>query len=914
MKKCKNDKRKKYKKTIQVCTLSAFCLTAAIGGLIMENTYADEILLIPNVTQRESQSDTQSQNANNESYVQIISEDIKRTNSVGKEYFHRVRSYPEVSMPDHPQAADKINAYYQNEILAQDDQDAEEFIQNSVSDAESYDLDFSYEYTQEINCMRADEAVISFSIMNTDYTGGAHGGEGITSENFDSQTGTHLSLTDVMTEDPMSAERLAALVAEGLYEDQEVYSMLYDTAQIPTNAKKLVEDGKSWYFAEDGMVLYFSTYAIAPYAAGDIEITVPYEELSTIVKDQYLYPGKQFTVTNVYADGSSAPYEITQTQAPQESQVWQNTGSPDFSYMSQVYNVFSSGDLASMSACAQSDQANQIANQIVADPSSNGCRIVFLDEQSAKTQTGNGIGLYLFLNEDGSWSSGYGWYYGHYTNGKRDGNGSLFWVKEPGSEFYFWLRDCVWQNDTISGTISFSQYTYLNDRYVEAVFSGDYTNGRENGTIRMDCSVDGCAYSFVWNSTDGVRQQITPPEGFTLPDGCYLAALGTSPDTTAPRYYYGEPERPYGIRTELYRKAENVQPQESQTTEVSTVMRCAFEQEYKGVTYTSFELPFGEDPGLYDGKTKLGISKHSRFVIWNDMVIYGDESVYGMGGSKLYISNMDGSGEYVIEDLWYDYDNFAVTEDGMLYYSQWVDYAKPTNVICYDLNAGQKAVITSGTFINAAEDVIYVSAEANGAYKTFKINRHDWSDWTDTGYEAGRTQSVGAWIFDCPQESSDMIRWGLDTNSVTERALVTDPPQININSQAYQVPLFGETNIGQKLAVKHDTNHYYVLTQESKDWIELPEQRDLSEIIYNWVTNNCVKYDFLGSGETIPMRQIDVNMGSVYYVNDDAVYLEYPYTDVKFKAETDENGYFNWLIVKFAPDEEPVPVGGLFMQ
>lgn len=52
MKKCKNDKRKKYKKTIQVCTLSAFCLTAAIGGLIMENTYADEILLIPNVTQR----------------------------------------------------------------------------------------------------------------------------------------------------------------------------------------------------------------------------------------------------------------------------------------------------------------------------------------------------------------------------------------------------------------------------------------------------------------------------------------------------------------------------------------------------------------------------------------------------------------------------------------------------------------------------------------------------------------------------------------------------------------------------------------------------------------------------------------------------------------------------------------------
>lgn len=931
MKTIKNEKRKKWKNQIQTYALSALCLTAFTGGWMMEKTYANE------VTQNESQADGQSDAANAESNVKLISEESKRINSAGKNYFRRVRSYPEVSMPDNPQAADAINTYYQNQILAQNDQDAEEFIQSYVSDPESYTLDFCYEYLDEITCTRADASAMSFSILTLDYTGGAHGGERSTSENFDSQTGAHLSLTDVLTEDPLAQERLASLVAEGLYADQEVYSMLYDTTQIPTNAKELVEDGTSWYFAEDGMVLYFSTYAIAPYAAGSVEVTIPYAELSTIVKDQYLYPGTPFETTTVSTDGSADSYEVVQTQAPSEATV-------DFSY--QVYNTFLSGDLASMSAIAQSDQANQIAQQIAADPSSNGCRVVLLDEQSAKTQTGNGIGLYLFLNEDGSWSSGYGWYYGHYTNGKRDGNGSLFWVREPGSEFYFWLKDGVWQNDTISGAISFSQYTYLNDRYVQATFSGDYANGRENGTIRMECNVDGCAYSFVWNSTDGVRQQITPPDGFTLPDGCYLAALGTSPDTATPRYYYGEPGRPYGIRTELYRTVENVQAQEtqspetsvssdlsqqtetaessfdqndtqdtqSQSTEAPTVMRCAFEQDYKGVTYTSFELPFGEDSGLYEGKTKLDISKHSRFVIWNDMVIYGDEQISGMGGSKLYISNLDGSGEYVIEDSWYDYDNFAVTKDGMLYYSQWVDYAMPTNVICYDLNAGQKAVITSGTFINAAEDIIYVSTEANGTYGTFKINRHDWGDWTDTGYEIGRTQSVGAWIFDCPQESSDMIRWGLDTNSVTERILVTDPPQISFLNQPYPGSLFGKTDIGQNLVVKHDTDRYYVLTQESKDWIELPEQRDLSDLVYSWATDNCVKYDFFGSDEAIPMRQIDVNMGRIYYVNDDAVYLEYPYTDLKFKTETNETGYFNWLIVKFAPGEEPVPVGGLFMQ
>ena len=106
--------------------------------------------------------------------------------------------------------------------------------------------------------------------------------------------------------------------------------MLYDYCADPTNSKETCRRWEKLVFCRRWNGVVFSTYAIAPYAAGDIEITVPYEELSTIVKDQYLYPGTQFTVTNVCVDGSSAPYEITQTQALQEAQVWQNTGSRIF--------------------------------------------------------------------------------------------------------------------------------------------------------------------------------------------------------------------------------------------------------------------------------------------------------------------------------------------------------------------------------------------------------------------------------------------------------------------------------------------------------------------------------------------------------------------------------------------------------
>lgn len=951
-------KLRKWKKWVPM--LSAACFTMVAGWANIENTYADGIFLTPNPTQSETQVDGQNESAEIQPYVQLIVENIRRSNSSGKEYFYRIRSYPKVSMPENPQAAEAINSYYRDQILSQSDEEAEQFIQSWVSDPETYDYDFSYEYTEEISCARADTSVLSFSIYCSDYEGGAHPGEGQKSENFDGQTGEHLSLSDVLTEDPLSSERLAALIANGMYADEEVYSMLYDTAEIPQNAKKLVEEGTNWYFTQDGMVFYFSPYAIAPYAAGIIEIKVPYAALSTIVKDQYLTPSTQFTQTSVQAEGSPEPYDTsasmtqetehsdssTQTSQVQQTSVSQSVGSADYSYMSQIYNVFQSKDLASMSASAQSEQANQIANQIAADPSANGCRVVFLDEMSAKTQTGNGIGLYLFLNEDGSWSSGYGWYYGHYTNGKRDGSGSLFWVKEPGSEFYFWLKDATWQNDTISGPISFSQYTYLNDRYVEAVFYGDYVNGRENGTIQMECNVDGCAYSFVWNSENGVRQQITPPEGFALPDGCYLASLGTSPDTANPRYYYGEPGRPYGIRTELYRKVEtetapsqvmdnsemptsivetettngyeaSAEQTQIQTTEQPAVMRAAFEQDYKGVTYTSFALSQGYDEQLYEGKTKLSIPC-SKFVIWNDKIIYSDDASYMSAGSffdKLYISDLDGNNEQIIEEQCDTYIPFIVASDGMLYYSQWVDFAKPTNIICYDLNFGQKAVITNGELQNLTEDTIYVATNLDGTDGIFEINRYNWSDWSKTGYELGQTRSIGAWIFDYVEENGDIIRWGLETNSVTERIAITDPPQINIgHQQVDKNPLIGRTDMGQWLATKYDTDGYYIMSQESKDWIKLPENSDLSDLIYNWLLENCVKYDINKTEQPIEKRQTDTNSGYVFYVNDNAVYLRYMCDYVQLKNDTSQYPSFSHVIVRFAPGEDPVVVGGMFVQ
>lgn len=52
--------------------------------------------------------------------------------------------------------------------------------------------------------------------------------------------------------------------------------------------KNLHEQTGNFFFAADGLVFSYPPYAVAPFVAGQVELTLPYAQLRGIIKDAYL--------------------------------------------------------------------------------------------------------------------------------------------------------------------------------------------------------------------------------------------------------------------------------------------------------------------------------------------------------------------------------------------------------------------------------------------------------------------------------------------------------------------------------------------------------------------------------------------------------------------------------------------------
>ena len=107
--------------------------------------------------------------------------------------------------------------------------------------------------------------------------------------NLDLQNCAELTLSDVILPNGAEmlqkqvltqlSERFGSLETSGLYPDyQEVVKDCFDDDGLTSN----------WYFSENGLVIYFNCYEIAPYAAGIIKVEIPYDMLEGVIKPVYV--------------------------------------------------------------------------------------------------------------------------------------------------------------------------------------------------------------------------------------------------------------------------------------------------------------------------------------------------------------------------------------------------------------------------------------------------------------------------------------------------------------------------------------------------------------------------------------------------------------------------------------------------
>ncbi|MCI9139693.1 DUF3298/DUF4163 domain-containing protein [bacterium 1XD42-8] len=195
--------------------------------------------------------------------------------------------FPSITIKGKEEAAKKINDYYVKE--------KEEF-QTHVNMALSMAKD-GYTYAKEegmaeegwngymiersYSTAYSNGKLISILSGNYEYLGGAHPNYGTTADVFELSTGERLTLDKIFKNKEAAISHMEQHIIGQIKErGEENFFPEYE------KSIKTILEGGFWYFSDRGIEIISNPYMLAPYAAGEIEFTIPYEEL-TELKEEY---------------------------------------------------------------------------------------------------------------------------------------------------------------------------------------------------------------------------------------------------------------------------------------------------------------------------------------------------------------------------------------------------------------------------------------------------------------------------------------------------------------------------------------------------------------------------------------------------------------------------------------------------
>lgn len=141
-----------------------------------------------------------------------------------------------------------------------------------------------WHYTARVNVEVLTDSLLSLSVNDEYYTGGAHGGSGVYFINLNPRTGAEFTLDNFLK--PDYNEALTNLGNKIFRKNRQ----LADTASLSDNYFEFPEDkfelNKNYGFKKEGIVFFYNSYEIAPYAAGPTEVLIPYAELKDWIKEK----------------------------------------------------------------------------------------------------------------------------------------------------------------------------------------------------------------------------------------------------------------------------------------------------------------------------------------------------------------------------------------------------------------------------------------------------------------------------------------------------------------------------------------------------------------------------------------------------------------------------------------------------
>jgi hypothetical protein len=163
------------------------------------------------------------------------------------------------------------------------EQIGEEFVQEYEDfNKEMPDAAGGWYYNADVSVEVLTDTLISMTVSQDYFTGGAHGGADTYFINVNPSTGAEFTLDNLLKNGYL--EPLTSLGEQIFRKVKEIP----DTASLNENYFEFPDDtfalNKNYGFKKEGIVFYYNNYEIAPYAAGPTEVIIPYETVREWIK------------------------------------------------------------------------------------------------------------------------------------------------------------------------------------------------------------------------------------------------------------------------------------------------------------------------------------------------------------------------------------------------------------------------------------------------------------------------------------------------------------------------------------------------------------------------------------------------------------------------------------------------------
>ncbi len=187
---------------------------------------------------------------------------------------------------NYPKVENKNLVAYSTEYIESKEKEFKDNI-NDISDLDTSKYEFKSDY--EIN---ETNNILGVHITVYEYTGGAHYIRDDKSYYYNKNEDKMVSITDFL-EDEKSLGKLANLSYYYVMKYSNDNNLGFDEQMIKEGLKCESNNFEHFNFLDSGLELIFPPLQVAYYAAGEVKILIPYEELEKKIKSEYLKYSKK---------------------------------------------------------------------------------------------------------------------------------------------------------------------------------------------------------------------------------------------------------------------------------------------------------------------------------------------------------------------------------------------------------------------------------------------------------------------------------------------------------------------------------------------------------------------------------------------------------------------------------------------